>query len=565
MHPEASGPDADEMLDTAALALATGRTKLLRNVLATMPFGVGLLDQRLHWLFLNPAFTVATGVQGAELLGRSAEEPPYAADPEVLRQVLAGGEAREAVAGPGRGVRARYQRLDPAEDQAAVLVTVVETAEQRSDRRRDLEQAMARLTLLGEAAGRIGTTLDVDTTCTELAEFAILGLADLATVDILPTTAEESERPTGTPRLRRAARACTATLRQQLDACEQSGETIRYQEGSTIALCLETGKPALANLLSDEQLDSAADPGSCSAYHAAGVDSLLAVPLTARGGHLIGVLTLARRRGTSLGFTDEDLVLVEDLAGRAAISIDNARRYARSQGITLELQRALLAEPGKPHPNLEMASRYLPSGTTSMVGGDWYETVRLSFGRTLLVIGDVMGHGVEAAVDMSNYRSMLRYVAASDLPPHRILAQLDALISADDTARPATCMLALVDPARDRWTFSSAGHLPPALLSAAGDIELIDVPTGPPLGTGFGGYEHTTVRLRPDQVLLLYTDGLVERRGEDIDESLARLAGLRLPATGDLSRLLDAVLHGLTPQAAEDDIALLAARVTPRG
>lgn len=146
------------------------------------------------------------------------------------------------------------------------------------------------------------------------------------------------------------------------------------------------------------------------------------------------------------------------------MAIDHARRYTRAQGIALELQQALLTEPGKPHTNLELAWRYLPSGTASVVGGDWYEVVRLSFGRTLLVIGDVMGHGVEAAVDMSNYRATLRYVAAMDLPPHRILRRLDALISEDDAARPATCLLALADPNRARWTLSSAGHLPPALV-----------------------------------------------------------------------------------------------------
>jgi serine phosphatase RsbU (regulator of sigma subunit) len=159
---------------------------------------------------------------------------------------------------------------------------------------------------------------------------------------------------------------------------------------------------------------------------------------------------------------------------------------------------------------------------------------------------------------------MLRYVASMDLPPHRILRQLDTLISENESSRPATCLLALADPARRRWTLSSAGHLPPALLADDRPIELLDVPTGPPLGTGLGGYEQTSRELRPGEVLLLYTDGLVERRGEDIDASLARLAALRLPVGGELDDLLDATLHGLTPQAAEDDIALLAARARVR-
>ncbi|MEZ0069656.1 serine phosphatase RsbU (regulator of sigma subunit) [Streptacidiphilus sp. MAP12-20] len=308
---------------------------------------------------------------------------------------------------------------------------------------------------------------------------------------------------------------------------------------------------------------------------------MLAVPLTARG-HLIGALTLARRAPTQPtateptatqptnsdlpgdGFGDDDITLIEELAGRAALSVDNARRYMRSQGIALELQRALLAEPANPHPNLEIACRYLPSGTSSVVGGDWYESVRLPFGRTLLVIGDVMGHGVEAAVDMSTYRSMLRYVAAMDLPPHRILRQLDSLISENESARPATCLLALVDPSRNRVTFSSAGHLPPALVGPGQVTELVSLPSGPPLGTGVGGYQQLVRELLPGQVLLLYTDGLVERRHEDIDVSLDRLAAVPLPAGGELDDLIDAALHSSSPSDAEDDIALLAARVRPR-
>ncbi|MGP3982937.1 PP2C family protein-serine/threonine phosphatase [Streptomyces sp. KR80] len=179
-------------------------------------------------------------------------------------------------------------------------------------------------------------------------------------------------------------------------------------------------------------------------------------------------------------------------------------------------------------------------------------------------MGDVMGHGVEAAVDMSNYRSMLHYVAATDLPPHRILRQLDDTIAQSESSRPATCLLALADPARGICSYSSAGHLPPALIDRDGLVDVLPVPTGPPLGTGFGGYERVTRELLPDQVLLLYTDGLVERRGEDIDASLARLAHLRLPVRTDLEKLVDDVLRRLGTQAAEDDVAVVAARVRPR-
>jgi len=576
VHAEVPGPAAaDALIDAAAAALATGSDELLRQVVGFAPVGLALLDVELRWQYANTAFTRTTGLQPADLIGKPVAETAFAGALRTLQRVLDDGRPRELVtdgpahpggtpASPGR--RTRYQRLEIDGRVAGVIAAVLDAAEPQKQQQHDLEQAHARLAMLDAAADRIGTTLDIDTTCAELADFAVPELAELVTVDLLPpdAPARGSGTHSGLPRLRRAAVARTPEVKLRTDGLALPGESVRHREGSAVARSLETGGPVVANLLSEDELGrTALDGKTLAAYRAAGIDSVLVVPLTARG-HVIGAMVLARARGSSLGFTDDEVVLIEDLAGRAAISIDNARRYTRSQGIALELQRALLAEPGNPHPNLELASRYLPSGTSSVVGGDWYETVRLPFGRTLLVMGDVMGHGVEAAVDMSNYRSMLRYVAAMDLPPHRILRQLDALISEDESARPATCLLALADPARSRWTLSSAGHLPPALIAPDRPTELIDVPTGPPLGTGLGGYEQGTRELLPGQVLLLYTDGLVERRDEDIDVSLARLAALRPPTAGDLDDLLDAVLHGLTPHAAEDDIALLAARVRPR-
>ncbi|MFD8819298.1 PP2C family protein-serine/threonine phosphatase [Streptomyces sp. NPDC059627] len=211
-----------------------------------------------------------------------------------------------------------------------------------------------------------------------------------------------------------------------------------------------------------------------------------------------------------------------------------------------------------------MAIRYLPAGGRVLVGGDWCETVRLHFGRTLLVVGDVMGHGLEAAVDMNAYRSSLRYIAASELPPHRVLRQLDDIAATEPDRRPATCLLVRVDPGRGQVTLASAGHLPPALITRGGRTALLLVPVGPPLGTGLGGYESATHRLEPGEALVLFTDGLVEHRGEDIDRSLGRLADLHFnPAVG-MDALLDSILTRLDARNAEDDVAVLAARPHPR-
>ncbi|WP_198035319.1 SpoIIE family protein phosphatase [Streptacidiphilus rugosus] len=561
-------------IEAAAAAMAVSGDALLGGLVAELPFGVALLDPGLRWLYANEAFARHTGVTPESFTGRPLADTPLASAGPAARTVLSDGLTRQVEpAAPARSAAIRLQRLtldDRVTGVLAVTGLAPEPDAPSADRDAPVHEVpdpdASRLALLTAAGEVIGSTLDTDTTCVELARFTVPELADLATVDILPPGVPDHRlgAPLGSLRLLRAAVAGTPELYPQLATLAHPGESVRHREGSLVALSLVGGKPVTAQIRDEETLARAlSDTASREVFRAAEIASVVAVPLTARGS-LLGVLTLARADAPGDGFSDDDITLIQDLAGRAALSIDNARRYTRSQGIALELQRALLAEPANPHPNLEIACRYLPSGSSSVVGGDWYESVRLPFGRTLLVIGDVMGHGVEAAVDMSTYRSMLRYVAAMDLPPHRILRQLDSLISENESARPATCLLALVDPSRDRVTFSSAGHLPPALVGADRATELVTLPSGPPLGTGVGGYQQLVRELTPGQVLLLYTDGLVERRREDIDVSLERLAAAPLPATGDLDDLIDAALHNSSPSDAEDDIALLAARVRPR-
>ena len=577
------GGCTDALLGT----IASPNSELLADVLAAAPVGMGLLDAELRWVYANAAFLSATGLESARILNRPLAATPFAADLPTVSRVLVDGSSRdpadpgrdpdhtdpdstdpgrdptESVTGTATGWHVRYRRL---EADGRVVGVVAAISEAPTGHRRELDRARRRLALQGAAAERIGTTLDVDITCIELAELTVPAMADLTIVEVLPSEIADRGQIGGpeAPRMRRAALACTPELRRRLGPLAMPGTSVRPAAGSAVARSLAEGRLVVGNLLSEDELaDWAESRETLAAYKLADVDSVATVPLSARG-RLVGVLTLARSGGTAEGFTDDDAVLIQDLADRAAVSVENARQYADSQSVTLELQRALLVEPGRPHSNLDVAARYRPSGNRTLVGGDWYEIIRLPFGRTLLVMGDVMGHGVEAAVDMSIYRSAIRDAGSMDLPPHGILRHLDTLIAEDESARPATCLLGVADPNRGRWTFASAGHLPPALFAAGRRTELVQVPTGPPLGTGLGGYQQAIVDLRADQVLLMYTDGLVERRGEDIDVSLARLAGLPLPATGALEDLLDDALRLVAPPATEDDIAILAARATPR-
>ena len=552
------GGHGDALLDTVTSLSG----EVLVEALAAAPVGMGLLDVELRWVYANSAFLQATGSDPSHIMRQPISATPFAPDlPTISRVLLDGGSPGAATA---TGWDVRYRRLKVDGRIVGVVVALVGAA---TPDQHELDQARRRLAVQQAAAERIGTTLDVDITCVELAELTVPAMADFTIVEVMPyeiADRGQSGVQPEVPRIRRAALACAPALRRRLGPLAMPGTSVRPGRDSAVARSLAEGRAVAANLLSEEELaDWAESPEILAAYRLAGVDSILAVPLKARG-RLVGVMTLARRRGTAGGFTDDDAVLIQDLADRAAVSVENARQYAESQSVTLELQRALLVEPGRPHSNLDVAARYLPSGNRTLVGGDWYEIVRLPFGRTLLVMGDVMGHGLEAAVDMSIYRSAIRDAGGMDLPPHGILRHLDTLISKDETARPATCLLGVADPNRGRWTFASAGHLPPALFVAGRPTELVRIPTGPPLGTGIGGYEQVIVDLRAEQVLLIYTDGLVERRGEDIDVSLARLASLPLPATGGLEDLLDDALRLVAPAAVEDDIAILAARAMLR-
>lgn len=256
---------------------------------------------------------------------------------------------------------------------------------------------------------------------------------------------------------------------------------------------LESGEPWVGNFSSDEVLGRAApSSGRVAAYREAGIRSGVVVPLVAQD-RPIGTLTLVRA-GDSPAFGREDVVVARTLAERAAAGLAKAARFARERGMALELQQALLSETMFPHDDLVVASRYLPSGTGVLVGGDWFDCLALPGGRTLLVMGDVMGHGVEAAVAMRHYRSLVRALAASGQQPADILREADQVVPAGGLDRMATCLLVLVDRTAGRCVHASAGHLPAMVVGRGRGPFLVPVPVGPPLGAGFGRYEAAACR-----------------------------------------------------------------------
>ncbi|GHE52197.1 hypothetical protein GCM10018785_22330 [Streptomyces longispororuber] len=252
------------------------------------------------------------------------------------------------------------------------------------------------------------------------------------------------------------------------------------------------------------------------------------------------------------------LVFAADVTDHAEAA-ERLRASERSQRETaVTLQRSLLPQELEQPDDLRIAATYQPGGTDAAVGGDWYDVITLGGGRTALVIGDVMGRGVRAAAVMGQLRTAVRAYARLDLPPHEVLQLLDGLAAEIDASQIATCAYAVHDPNEGSLAYASAGHLPILVRDENGTIHRADEPTGPPLGTG--GWLHTSgsVPLGPGSTAVLYTDGLVERRSEDIDEGVAALERALAGATGTPQVVCDRLIRALGVTADhDDDVAVL--------
>ncbi|MEU6084184.1 ATP-binding SpoIIE family protein phosphatase [Streptomyces sp. NPDC047108] len=252
------------------------------------------------------------------------------------------------------------------------------------------------------------------------------------------------------------------------------------------------------------------------------------------------------------------LVFATDVTDQveAAERLRTSERRQRQAAVTL--QRSLLPQELEEPDDLRIAATYQPGGTEAAVGGDWYDVITLGAGRTALVIGDVMGRGVRAAAVMGQLRTAVRAYARLDLPPHEVLQLLDGLASEIDPSQIATCAYAVHDPNEGRLVYASAGHLPIILRDEDGTVRRAAEPTGPPLGTG--GWLHTSgsVPFGPGATAVLYTDGLVERRGEDIDEGVTALEQALAGATGTPQVVCDRMIRALGVTADhDDDVAVL--------
>lgn len=287
-----------------------------------------------------------------------------------------------------------------------------------------------------------------------------------------------------------------------------------------------------------------------------GVTSMLGVPMIV-GGQVIGVLhvgTLSERH-----FTDDDVDLLQRVADR--ISLATQTRVAGiDRAATVALQRSLLPARPPAVPGLDVATRYVPGAQVGL-GGDWYDMFALPDGHVGVVIGDVAGHGLRAAVVMGRIRSALRAYALETNDPADVLTRLDRKIQLFEPGAMATAIYAVIPPSRDEIVLSVAGHLPPAIMDANGAARVMRVVPDMPLGAHRDAPRRSSqAPLNPGTLLLLYTDGLIERRTRSLEEGFKQLVSVM--AAGDPETVCTSVMAGIIGgKPAEDDIAVLALRL----
>ncbi|WP_089103533.1 SpoIIE family protein phosphatase [Streptomyces hyaluromycini] len=431
------------------------------------------------------------------------------------------------------------------------------------------EVARERLNMLYDAGVGIGTSLDVTRTAEELTELAVPRFADYATLDLYDAVLK-GEEPKPGDTLRRVA---FAGIRKDAPLYPV-GERFQFVPSSPQGRSLESGESVVEPRLRDSPGWRSQDVELTGRILEFGIHSLITVPL--RAGNLVLGLANFCRSEKLAPFDAEELALAEELVARAAVSIDNARRYTREHSMAVTLQRSLLPRNLPAQSALDIAYRYLPA--QSGVGGDWFDVLPLSGARVALVVGDVVGHGLHAAATMGRLRTAVHNFTALDLPPDELMGLLDELVSRIDqdetpvddadntvTIAGATCLYAIYDPVSRRCTVARAGHPPPALVGPDGSVEFPDVPAGPPLGVGGLPFETADLELPEGSSLVLYTDGLVEDRQRDIDEGLELLAGALESAAGSSPDDTCAAVLERLPARPGDDVALIVARTRALG
>ncbi|MEU8936377.1 SpoIIE family protein phosphatase [Streptomyces sp. NPDC048409] len=572
----------DDNGDVFALGLAADQSTVRRleqdvalseRIVKQSPIGLAVLDTQLRFVSVNPALERLNGVPAEEHLGRTLREVLPHLDADDLEsaylRVLRTGEPVIDRSVVGRTPAAPDEehiwslsvyRLEDALDNVLGVATSVVDITEPYRAGVEAENARRRLAVIADASARIGTTLDLERTAAELADVAVPELADVAAVDLLDRVVE-GRRSTLGPAEPAVLRALAVRADQEayaVQAADTPGTVARYAPDRLVTECVRTGEAVLVRQVGDADLSRIArSPEAAALLRRAGLHSYLAVPLIARG-EVLGALDLKRTRNPA-PFDDDDLLLARELASRAAVQIDNARWYQNARTNALTLQRSMLPAHDRVTNGLEVASRYQPAGATVEVGGDWFDVIPLDGDRTALVVGDVMGSGINAAATMGRLRTATNTLASLGLDPAVLLDHLEKTTSGLDQSI-ATCVYAVHDPLLRQFRIANAGHLPPVRVRPGRPPELLDLPTGVPLGVGGIPFSTTTVDFEPGDELVLYTDGLVETRSHSLDERLDALLALLGGPARPLEEVCDLLLRELHHPDNHDDVAVLIAR-----
>ncbi|MFF7203386.1 SpoIIE family protein phosphatase [Streptomyces sp. NPDC008141] len=548
---------------------------LLEALFTESPTGLYLVDKDLRLIRMNSAARGWRGVAVEDNTGRRLGEVIPGFDTEaieaMLRRVLDTGKAvidfeqrgfpptdptREYVASISAF---RLQGRGDAADRVGVAAEVTDVTGQY--------RARTRVMLLNEAGERIGRTLDMTGTAEEFVGFAVPALADGATVDLFDCVLRGGEPPAGPVEahlpLRRVAR-------RDAESTGADGD----QAGSMPLISLDPPTPYTQSVVDHRPRliqQPGVDPGVPGTGGRGPADeesgSVLVLPLVTRGVAL-GV-AVVRRNHHSDPFDEDDLAIAAEVAGRMALSLDNARRYEREHATARTLQRGLLP-PALPRVSaVETAHRYLPGHDA---GGDWFDLLTLSGGRVALVVGDVEGHGLAAATTMGQLRTAVSTLAAMDLQPDEVLSRLDDLMArmteertrlagdaTSDQHAGASCVYLVYDPVSRLCTFARAGHPPPVLVRPDGHTQVLDGGAGPPLGLGGLPFEAADMELPEGSLLALYTNGLIEGRRAS-DDALGRLQRVLGHPGRTLADSCDEAVAAVRPHRADDDAVLLLAR-----
>ncbi|MDX2827518.1 SpoIIE family protein phosphatase, partial [Streptomyces ipomoeae] len=549
---------------------------VLERMTTWAPLGIAVVDTDLRFVWSNAALERFGGGRAHERVGHRLAEVQPGLDAErieaQMRKVLETGEPVLDYEHVGRVRSAPHRETAHAmsftrlEDDQGRPIGVYYTVVDVSERHR----ARTRLALLDRAGEQIGRTLDVQRTAQELADVVVPALADFVTVDLLDSVPRGAEpAPPGDPgtgavSLRRCAQQSVHD--GVPEAVVEIGDIASYAAGSPPVRALVSGRswsePRLDPL--SAEWAKAVPGGRALPVEALGLDSVMIVPIRARG-ITLGITTFFRHDRQD-PFDAVDLGLAEELVSRAAVCVDNARRYTRERDAALVLQRSLLPRRLPEQDAAEVAVRYRPADELTGVGGDWYDVIPLSGARVALVVGEVAGHGIDGAAAMGRLRTAVRTLADLDLPPDEILAHLDDMVAKSarqEGGEPgagsietvgARCLYVVHDPVSGACSMAAAGSFTPALVAPDGTVTCPDLPEGPSLGVDGRPFETLELTLPAGTVIALYTDGLLaESSPEELRRALAR-------PEPSLDRLAQRVLDALAPARPTDDVAVLLAR-----